>query len=85
VVILDNLCKSNSNYKISPGEILFEYLEFYNISEEELAESLDLSIFECSSLLKGDKKLTKDIAYKLELAGIYNAKFWENVESIYRR
>lgn len=45
---------------------------------------MDLSEEHISRLIKGDTPLTPEIAYRLELVLGVPAKFWNNLESIYR-
>ena len=74
-----------SNVAIPPGESLQEEIEARGISPEELAELCGESVETIRQVFKGSRKITPDLAAKLEkaLVGI-KASFWVNREARYK-
>lgn len=75
----------NRNYIATPpGMVVKEQLADRGISQKDFAARMDMSEKYVSKLINGDVQLTSDIAVKLELVIGIPAKFWSNLESIYR-
>ena len=66
------------------GEILKRVLfEDYGLTFSQATEMLDISPASLSNFLKGKTKMSKDLAYRLDLAGIRTAQFWLNFQTGY--
>ena len=69
---------------VPPGETIKEQLEERNISMKEFTRSMGVSEKFIADLLDGDVALTESVAAKLESALGIPARFWINLEKIYR-
>lgn len=67
-----------------PGETIKEQLKNENMDQKEFAIRMDMSEEHINRLIKGETPLTPEIAYRLELVLGVPAKFWNNLENIYR-
>jgi len=67
-----------------PGDTLKEIMEDRGWNVRMLAERLGLSGNMTWRLLKGDKKITQDLAGKLEEVTKVPKEFWVNREKLYR-
>ena len=67
-----------------PGATINEQLENRGVSQKEFADRMDMSEKHISHLINGDVRLTIDVANKLEMVLGLPAKFWNNLEAIYR-
>lgn len=76
--------RRNKYLAISPGEIIKEQLETFNVSLEEFKNLMDLSLLEINDLLEGRLNLTHEISLKLEKIFGIEALFYENLEFLYR-
>lgn len=75
----------NKNYiAIPPGETIKEQLEYRGMTQKEFALLMSLPEKHISLLIDGDIQLTADIANRLETVFGIPAKFWNNLEAIYR-
>ena len=54
------------------------------MSQKEFAARMDMSEKHISKLINGDVQLTPDVAVRLEMVLGVPAKFWNNLEAIYR-
>lgn len=68
-----------------PGATIKEQLEDKGISQGEFATKMEMSEESLNRLLDGRARLTSEIATKLESVLGVPAKFWINLETIYRK
>lgn len=68
-----------------PGATIKEQLEDKGISQSEFAAKMEMSEESLNRLLDGGARLTSEIAAKLENVLGVPAKFWINLETIYRK
>jgi addiction module HigA family antidote len=66
-----------------PGEHLRDEIEARGLSQQQLADMLELSKSEMSLLINGHRNLTPHIAIKLENALGVDAEFWMNLQVKY--
>lgn len=67
-----------------PCEVLKRVLfEDYGLTFSQAVEMLDILPATLSNFLKGKTKMSKDLAYRLDLAGIRTAQFWLNFQTGY--
>lgn len=78
------MIKTHKVIAIPPGRTIEEYIIYTNMSKKEFAEKMNLSETDTDKLISGEKQLTPDIAQKLETVLGAPAKFWDNLETIYR-
>ena len=76
--------ESRSYIATPPGETIKEQLNNRGMSQKELAVRMDMSEKHISKLINGDVQLTPDVAVRLEMVLGVPAKFWNNLEAIYR-
>lgn len=68
-----------------PGATIREMLEDKRISNTVFAFRMGMSLAEAEALIQGKTSLTDRVAYRLELVLGPPAKFWTNLEAIYRK
>ncbi|MDO4377954.1 MAG: ImmA/IrrE family metallo-endopeptidase [Erysipelotrichia bacterium] len=78
------MTKSRSYIATPPGVTIKEQLEDRNMNQKEFAIRMDMSEKHISHLINGDVQLTPVVAYRLETVLGLPAKFWNNLEAIYR-
>lgn len=78
------MTKSRSYIATPPGATIKEQLENRGMSQKEFAKRMNMSEKHISHLINGDVQLTPDVANRLEMVLGLPAKFWNNLESIYR-
>lgn len=78
------MVRSRSYIATPPGATIKEQLSHRGMSQKEFAARMDMSEKHISKLINGDVHLTPDVAVRLELVLGVPAKFWNNLESIYR-
>jgi addiction module HigA family antidote len=66
-----------------PGEFVRDELEARNMSQQELADKLDISKSEMSLLLNGHRNITPAIAIQLEKVWRTDAEVWMNLQIRY--
>lgn len=76
---------SRSYIAIPPGEIIKEQLCDREISQKEFASRMNMSEKHIRNLINGDVQPTSDVATRLEMVLGLPAKFWNNLETIYRK
>lgn len=76
--------ESRSYIATPPGATIKEMIEERKFSQKEFAVRMGLSEKHVSKLINGEVQLTQDVAYRLEMVLGVPAKFWNNLESIYR-
>lgn len=78
------MIKSRTFIAIPPGATVKEQLLNRGMSQKEFALRMDMSEKHISKFLNGDVILTIDMASRLEMVLGLPARFWNNLESIYR-
>ena len=76
--------KSKTTIAIPPGETIKEQLEDRKMTQKEFAHRMNLSEKHVSKLINGEVQLTNDVALRLEFVLGIPARFWNNLESLYR-
>jgi addiction module HigA family antidote len=66
-----------------PGEFIKDEMEARKMSQQELADKLNVSKSEMSLLLNGHRNITPNIAIKLEKAWGTDAEVWMNLQIRY--
>lgn len=72
------------DYAVPPGETLFEVIESLDMNQKELAQRTGLTQQTLIRIFKGDQPITYETANRLELVTGVPARFWNNLESLYR-
>lgn len=78
------MTNSRTYIAIPPGASVKEQLLNRGMSQKEFALRMDMSEKHISKFLNGDVILTTDMASRLEMVLGLPARFWNNLESIYR-
>lgn len=78
------MARSRSYIATPPGATIKEQLINRGMSQKEFATRMDMSEKHISKLINGDVQLTPDCAVRLEMVLGAPAKFWSNLEAIYR-
>lgn len=78
------MIRSRSYIATPPGATIKEQLENRGMSQKEFASRMDMSEKHISRLINGEVQLTPDVAHRLEMVLGLPARFWNNLESIYR-
>ena len=78
------MTNSRTYIAIPPGATVKEQLLNRGMSQKEFALRMDMSEKHISKFLNGDVILTTDMASRLEMVLGITARFWNNLESIYR-
>lgn len=78
------MTNSRTYIAIPPGASVKEQLLIRGMSQKEFALRMDMSEKHISKFLNGDVILTTDMASRLEMVLGLPARFWNNLESIYR-
>lgn len=76
--------RSRTYIATPPGATIKEQLEDRGMSQKEFAARMGMSEKHISQLINGDVQLTNDTALKLEMVLGLPARFWNNLESIFR-
>jgi addiction module HigA family antidote len=79
------MTKSKTYIATAPGVTIKEKLVTRGMSQKEFAVRMDMSEKHISHLINGEVILTPDVANRLESVLGVPAKFWNNLESIYRQ
>lgn len=79
------MTKSKTYIATAPGATIKEQLVNRGMSQKEFAVRMDMSEKHISHLINGEVILTPDVANRLESVLGVPAKFWNNLESIYRQ
>ena len=80
----NTMVRSNSYISTPPGATIKEQLNDRGISQKEFAARMDMSEKHISKLINGEVQLTPETAVRLEFVLGVPAKFWNNLEAIYR-
>ena len=78
------MVRSRSYIATAPGATIKEQLSDRGMSQKEFAARMDMSEKHISKLIHGDVQLTPETAVRLEMVLGVPAKFWNNLEAIYR-
>ena len=78
------MVRSRSFIATPPGATIREQLSDRGMSHKEFAVRMDMSEKHISRLINGDVQLTSEVAVRLEMVLGVPAKFWNNLEAIYR-
>ena len=78
------MTRSRSYIATPPGSTIREQLENRGMSQKEFSSRMGMSEKHISHLINGDVQLTPDAANRLEMVLGLPAKFWNNLEAIYR-
>lgn len=76
--------RSRTYIATPPGATIKEQLEDRGMSQKEFAARMGMSEKHISQLINGNVQLTNDTALKLEMVLGLPARFWNNLESIFR-
>ncbi len=78
------MVRSCSVIATPPGATIKEQLDIRGMSQKEFAVRMGMSEKHISRLINGNVQLTAETAYKLEMVLGIPARFWNNLEAIYR-
>lgn len=78
------MVRSRTYIATPPGATIKEQLIDKGMSQKEFAARMDMSEKHISRLINGEVQLTPEMAVKLEIVLGVPAKFWNNLEAIYR-
>ena len=78
------MVRSQSYIATPPGATIRKQLKYKGLSQKDFAVRMDLSEEYVSKLINGKVQLTSEIAENLEMVLGSPAKFWNNLETIYR-
>ena len=78
------MVRSRSVITTPPGATIKEQLKDRGMSQKEFAARMDMSEKHISKLINGEVQLTPEVAVRLEMVLGVPAKFWNNLEAIYR-
>ena len=78
------MVRSHSYIATPPGATIKEQLNDRGMNQKEFAVRMDMSEKHISRLIHGDVQLTPETAVRLETVLGVPAKFWNNLEAIYR-
>ena len=78
------MVRSRSYIATPSGATIKEQLNDRGMSQKEFAARMDMSEKHISKLINGDVQLTSETAVRLEMVLGVPAKFWNNLEAIYR-
>jgi len=77
--------KFSPDYAIPPGETLLETMEYYGLTQAELAERTGRPVKTINGIVKGKTAITAETSLQLERVLGVPASFWNNLESNYRQ
>ena len=78
------MVRSRSFIATPPGATIREQLSDRGMSQKEFAVRMDMSEKHISKLINGEVQLTPEVAVRLEVVLGIPAKFWNNLEALYR-
>ena len=78
------MVRSRSYIAAPPGATIREQLNDRSMSQKEFAVRMDMSEKHISKLVNGEVQLTPETAVRLEMVLGVPARFWNNLEAIYR-
>ena len=78
------MIRSRTTIATPPGATIKEQLADRGMNQKEFAARMEMSEKHISKLINGEVQLTPDVALRLELVLGLPARFWNNLEAIYR-
>lgn len=78
------MVRSRSYIATPPGATIKEQLNARGMSQKEFSARMGMSEKHISRLINGEVQLTPDVAVRLEMVLGVPAKFWNNLEAVYR-
>lgn len=78
------MVRSRSFIATPPGATIKEQLVDRGMNQKEFAARMDMSEKHISKLINGEVQLTPEVAVRLEMVLGVPAKFWNNLEAVYR-
>lgn len=78
------MIRSRTFIATPPGATIKEQLNDRGMSQKEFSARMDMPEKHISRLINGDVQLTPEVAVRLETVLGVPAKFWSNLETIYR-
>ena len=78
------MVRSRSYIATPPGATIKEQLHDRGMNQKEFASRMDISEKHISKLINGDVQLMPEMAVRLEMVLGVPARFWNNLEAIYR-
>ena len=75
---------SNHTIAVPPGATIKEQLDMRGLTQKEFASRMGMSEKHISNLINGKAELTQEVALRLESIFGIPARFWNNLESLYR-
>ena len=72
------------DYAVAPGETLLEVMSSLEMTQKDLARRLDLTEQTLIRIFKGEQPISYATANRLELVTRVPARFWNNLEALYR-
>lgn len=75
---------SNHTIAVPPGATIKEQLDTRGLTQKEFACRMGMSEKHISNLINGKAELTQEVSLRLESVFGIPARFWNNLESIYR-
>lgn len=78
------MIRSRNFIATPPGATIKEQLSDRKMNQKEFASRMEMSEKHISRLINGEVQLTPDVAMRLEMVLGLSARFWNNLESIYR-
>lgn len=78
------MVRSSSYIATPPGATIKEQLNIKGMTQKEFAARMDMSEKHISRLINGEVHLTPEVAVRLEIVLGVPAKFWNNLEAVYR-
>jgi addiction module HigA family antidote len=72
------------DYAVAPGETLAEVMTSLDMNQKELAQRLELTEQTLIRIVKGEQPISYTTANRLELVTRVPARFWNNLEAVYR-
>ena len=78
------MVRSRSFIATPPGATIKEQLNDKGMSQKEFAARMGMSEKHISKLINGEVRLTPEVAVRLEVVLGVPAKFWNNLEAVYR-
>lgn len=78
------MIKSRNYIATPPGATIKEQLLVRGMNQKEFASRMEMSEKHIIKLINGDVQLAPDVAMRLEMVLGPPARFWNNLEAIYR-
>jgi HTH-type transcriptional regulator / antitoxin HigA len=80
---MPNFTNYKPNYAIHPGEIVIDYIQYYGWSQREFAERAGLHENTVGKIIKGEDRITPEIAERFaRIFGMKNS-FFMNLQALY--